>query len=241
MTKRTAWLGASLFVGCAMLPTFEPAQIHYLVRTDWDGVPLAGGERVFETDLGYTVGLSSLHLRTTSLELVPCEPVAALELLELLELRPGRAHAHGGSYDHDISAVEPGLFDDLMIEQVQVRGHTLATRSAYCELFSVHGTGRDETVASVVGWYRAPGAREEVAFVAEHPLGVTDVALLPVGAWDDSLLPDEAEVLVTWFPARAFDGLELVALPPIDLAYELSHALLRTRELTWTIGPPTDG
>jgi len=228
---RTAWLGGLLCVGCAMLPTtLEPAQVRYFVRTDWEGAPLESGARIIETDLGYTVAISSFQLRTTSIELVPCEPLASLDL------GPTRALAHGSSYEHDISAIEPGVMDDLMLEEAQALGYSIATRSAYCELFSVHGTGRDEVVVSLVGWYLAPGSDEPVPFAAEHSLGVTDVAPLSLGAFDDALLPDEAEVVITRFPARAFDGLPLDELPEVDLAYEVGLALLRTREIRWAIG-----
>ncbi len=136
--------------------------------------------------------------------------------------------------------VEPGSFDDLMVEDDVSHGVSATSGSLYCEVFSVHGTGRDQVVASVVGWYRAPGSIEVVAFAAEHPFGVTDVAPLAGGAFDEALDSDTAEVVLTMFPARAFDGLELDALPSIDLAYELSQRLLRTRESSWTIGPSSE-
>jgi len=233
--QRAVLLSALLLVGCAMLPSLEPALVQYVVRTDWTGVPLEAGERVFETDLGYVVGVSKFELRTTSIELLPCQPPLAL-----LDPRPTRVFAHSSAYDHDVSVIEPGVLDDLMVEQAQLLGRALTTRSSYCELFSVHGTGRDELVTSIAGWYRAPNSTVEVPFVAEHPLGVTGLAPLAVGTFDDSLLPDEAQVTVTSFPAHAFDGLVLTDLPEIDIAYEATLTLLRTRDIQWTIGPPSD-
>ncbi len=255
--RRSGWLSAAFVVGCAALPLPElaPNQIEYWVETDWEGAHLEEGVRVFTTDLGYVVGLESFWFRTTSVELVPCEDTLEEELEEeqehgqandaisqglrtvITSLLPGRAYAHGSAYDHDISVSEPEDFDELLSEELHLRGQSIALRARYCELFSVHGTGRDQTVASLRGWYQLPGSDERIPFEAEHPLGVTDVRPLPVGAWNDALLPFASEVIVTRHPARAFDGLELETLPPVDLAYEVSLGLLRSRSLHWSIGP----
>ncbi|MFK7989527.1 MAG: hypothetical protein AB8I08_26155 [Sandaracinaceae bacterium] len=238
MARRTLLLSGALAVGCAMLPVSDlvPAQVHYIVETDWEGVPLVDGERVFETDLGYTVGVSSFQIHTTSIELIPCEDRTAA-----WDPRPARAFAHGSTYEHDISAVEPSVLDDVMVEQALDRGQSLAVRATYCELFTTHGSGSQEAITSITGWVRIAGAEEATPFVAEHPLGLAELTPLPAGVSNDALLPDEAEIIVTRLPARAFDGLELDSMPSIDLAYEVSRALLETRQVRWSIGRAPEG
>lgn len=222
-------MGLGLLVGCALLPTLEPAEVRYVAATDWEGVPEVNGERVFETDLGYLVGLSAFGFRTTSLELFPCA-------FARFDPRPTRARAHG-SYGHDESVVEADAFDDLMREQALARGAAPTSGSLYCELFSIHGTGRDELVTVIAGWYQAPGSEERIPLEAENYFGVSDLVELPLGDWDETLPPGAAEVRITRYPARSFDGLDLEALPPLDLVYEVSLELLRRQEARWTMGP----
>lgn len=231
--RRALWAAFALSVGCAMLPTeLIPTQVSYVLRTQWDGVPLVDHERVWTTELGYTVALASFSWRTTSIELVPCELVA------LLDPRPSVALAHGSAYQHDISAVEPALFEDLIEESATQRGHAITSLSSYCEFFGVHGTGRDETVVSLQGWYQSPGSDERVTLSAEHPFGMSELSALdPLGSWNDTLLPNAAQIEVTRFPARSFEGLRLDELPPIDLAYGVGENLIRSTVVEWSMGP----
>ncbi|PRP90143.1 hypothetical protein ENSA5_67610 [Enhygromyxa salina] len=233
MTNPRLLLGAVLaLVACDPELELEPepppdsliaARIHYALASDWEEAELVDGARVFTTDLGYTVGLTSWWQSTTNLELVACP--------EDEEFR------HAG-HTHDVSQLVLQVIENLVDGQTTLVGEAEGGELPYCNLYQIMGTvplDGVEITSRVAGWYRAPGAAEAVSFDAVNTVPVSVLPEFTIGAWDETLDVDEARVELVRYPARAFDGLMLETLSDLDLAFSASQALGWDAEVHWAL------
>ncbi|MCB9796626.1 MAG: hypothetical protein H6741_28340 [Alphaproteobacteria bacterium] len=201
--------------------------LDYRLVVDWEGSILVDGERWFETDLGYAVGLSEAWVSTTNLELVPC----LTQDSGWASLFIKSAYAHVG-HTHDASQITPDLLEELVGGEGVDLGLAPGGGGPYCELYQIMGPAtEEELVARIVGWYIPPGG-ERVDFVAESHVGTSALADVGEGAWAEL---DEADAEVAWvrFPARALDGLALETLSELDLAFSFAWALGYGGEVRW--------
>ncbi|PRQ09112.1 hypothetical protein [Enhygromyxa salina] len=197
-------------------------RVHYALATDWEDAEQVDGARVFTTDLGYTVGLTSWWQSTTNLELVACT-------------EDFRHYGHV----HDVSQLELQVIEELVAGETAVVGEADGGDQPYCGLYQIMGTvplDGVEITSRLTGWYRAPGAAEAVRFDAVDTVPVSVLPNLAVGVWDDTLDVDEAHVELVRYPARALDGLVLEALSDLDLAFSASQALGWDAEVHWALG-----
>ncbi len=211
------------------IPALAP--ITYELAVDWSGARLEGGARVFETDLGYTVGIERLVVGVGVLELVPCpvvtEEPSSTALWQLLG--PSSALADHG-WDADASRATVDAAELLTDDAIGYAGPATSAGATYCDLFwtiaPVEDTAFDSVggraAIAIDGWFVAPGESERQPLTASVALG--EGAVVPVsGPWTDG-----GRVRLTRSPARSFDGLELDALSSSELAFEVIQQLGNT-------------
>ena len=233
------------------LETVNGARLAYLLSWDWEGAtPDDDGVMVFETDLGYTVGLEAGYVGSGQLELVPCAggtwvapPEPEPWWRPVLDwLGPRKAWA-----DHpvvtDVSRVQADLVESVYDEGSREYGVAEVEGSTYCDLHylitpmeatSDDGFQMQRWSAYVRGWYIAPGAAERAPFEATINIRggaiptLTPSEALPDTWLDASGMPLGARVLLTRFPARSFHGIALDEVADVDLAYEFLLNIGRT-------------
>ncbi|MCA9638651.1 MAG: hypothetical protein KC420_21625, partial [Myxococcales bacterium] len=89
----------------------------------------------------------------------------------------------------------------------------------------------DNESARFVGWWSAPDDPEK--HVLEASINLQRGSVRPLDAW--SAWPEAVEIpsfaaaamTITRYPARAFDGIEIEALSPAELAYEALAGLVQ--------------
>ncbi len=201
------------------------SEVEYLLSVDWEGATEIDGVYQFETDLGYIVGVERWTLSSTALELVPCQ-----------ELR-----GHSGTYTPDVSRVDESFVQELKAGEPVTLGPVSADGGEYCDVYQILGpiAGEDgeERVSTVVGWYIPPGSADRVEFEAINTVPFTVLPPVGDGTWDHSLPADVASVELQRSPARAFDGLEIAELSPLELSFFAASALAQDAEVTWRLGP----
>ncbi len=228
-----AWLVGLGVVACDEPPPTTPpsvlsaGEVDYVLSVDWSGATLVDEHYEFETDLGYTVGISRWSQSVTSIELVVCD-----------EFR-----AHPG-YTPDVSQLSIEVVQELTHDEPLALGPAPADGRPYCELYEILGAiphGDDDDVAlvsEIFGWYRAAGSSEVIDFEGRNTVPISVLPRVLEGEWDDQLRPDVAVVDVRRFPARALDGLELSTLSELDLGFEAAEQLGQGAEVTWRLGWP---
>lgn len=200
--------------------------LRYHSRWDWEDATLGpAGERVFETDLGYRVGVEIGVLATISVMLVPCGED------ELAESSSGlRSHS---SISDSSQLLGPWLEAFAIGTELEL-GSSEASGSSYCALHwlaaalttsTAEGLSLDQTSIELIGWYESPsGERRE--FEATVPLAAGGLPDLVV---DVSLAFDEADtdlqIELVRRPTRALDGELLDDLDDAELAYAFVYGL----------------
>lgn len=233
----------------APLELARDAALTYVLAWSWEGARREGDAWVFETDLGYTVGITAAHSAISQLELVPCSSAAQAgggAIAWLSDLVVGTAHAaHGGT--PDASAAASPIVESWLTAQPIVFGAAKASGAAYCEVHQlsapIEAAAADgfalagETLV-VSGFWSAPGAAERHGL--ELRVNLSDGRTRPLDAWVDwpaVATEGEAAIVITRRPARAFDGLQLDALADIDLAFEALGGLMHSAEVEVAVRP----
>ncbi|MEM1418521.1 MAG: hypothetical protein AAGH15_26740 [Myxococcota bacterium] len=219
-------LGAVFLSWCAP-PTAEapiPAgtELSYALDVSWEGASSLDGAWVFETDLGYRVGVRALYIGLGALELVACPDESLASVWA-----PARARADH-AWDADASRLDVLGTESLMAETSWALGPAEASGTSYCELFWTVGTvasaaadGFELTRASAYldAWVEPPGTGERIEL--EHWLLVGEGVRVPLeGAWAPGRV-----VRLTRHPARAFDGLVFESLSAAEVLFEVVQAL----------------
>ncbi len=202
--------------------------LSYRSRWDWEAATLGpAGERVFETDLGYRVGIELGVLATVSIMLVPCPSEA--------EQADTGLRSHTTVTDSSqllgpwIEAFSTGVELEL--------GSADASGLAYCGLHwlaavlttsTAEGLELDQTSIEIVGWFETPnGDRRE--FDATVPLAAGGLPELQIASSTSLVLTgeDELELRVELVrrPTRALDGELLDELDDLELAYAFVYGL----------------
>lgn len=233
----------------APLELARDAAITYVLAWSWEGARREGDAWVFETDLGYTVGISAAHSATSQLELVPC-PTASQAgggaVAWLSDLVVGTAHAaHGGA--PDASAAAFPIVESWLTAQPLVFGAAKASGAAYCEVHQlsapIEAAAPDGVALAgeslvVSGFWSAPGEAERHGM--EISVNLSDGRVRPLDAvidWPAAATEGEAAIVITRRPARAFDGLKLDELADIDLAFEALGGLLHSADVAVAVRP----
>lgn len=196
----------------------------YQSRWDWEDATLGpAGERVFETDLGYRVGIELGVLATISVMLVPCND-------EQLADPSLRSH----STISDSSELIGPWIEAFSVGSMVEFGSADASGASYCALHwlaaalttsSSEGFELDHTSIELIGWYESPsGERRE--FEATVPLaagGLPDLAIDGSSTFAEH--DADLKVELVRRPTRALDGEELDELDDAELAYAFVHGL----------------
>lgn len=225
------------------------AALTYVLAWSWDGARREGDAWVFETDLGYTVGITAAHSAISQIELVPCATTAAEAsdgaVAWLGDLVVGTAHAgHGGT--PDASAAAAPIVESWLAAAPVVFGAAKASGAAYCEAHQL--SAPIEAVASdgfafsgetlvVSGFWSAPGEVERHGL--EIGVNLSNGRTRPLGARVDwpADVGGDAAIVITRKPARAFDGLVFEELADIDLAFAALGGLMHAAEVTVALRP----
>ncbi|MCA9713785.1 MAG: hypothetical protein KC468_03710 [Myxococcales bacterium] len=201
------------------------SELEYVLAVDWSGATFVDGVFQFETDLGYVVGVEQWTQSSTAIELVVCEGF----------------RGHSGNYTPDVSRLNEEVVQELTEGEPITQGPAPGDGRDYCDVYQVLGATEDEDgearVATIKGWYRPPGSSEIVPFEAINTVPLTVLPPLGEGAWDDRLAPGFASVELLRFPSRAFDGLELDSLSPLELSFFAAEQLSQDASVTWRLGP----
>jgi hypothetical protein len=209
-----------------------------MLAWSWAGARREGDAFVFETDLGYTVGITAAHTAIGRIEMVPCEPAPtsmADAISSLLIATAHAAHARVG----DLSAVASPVVESLLDPEARLYGRGFAGPHAYCgvHLLAVpldaeadDGSALARQSLAFTGFWSAPNSDER------HPLDASinlqDGSLRPLlgwTAWPAALEPGRAPVavVITGHPTRAFDGLDLARLSDLDLGFAVLGNLMQ--------------
>jgi len=201
------------------------SELEYVFSVDWAGATVVDGAYQFETDLGYVVGIEQWTQSNTAIELVVCD-----------EFR-----GHSGSYTPDVSRLNEDMTQELTEGEPITLGPAPGDGRDYCYVYQVLGAvaneDGDKQVAKITGWYRPPGSSEVIAFEAVNTVPVTVLPPLGDGTWDQELPPDFASIELQRFPARAFDGLDLSSLTPLEISFFAAEQLGQDADVTWQLGP----
>lgn len=234
----------------APLELTRDAVITYVLAWSWEGARREGDAWVFETDLGYTVGISAAHSATSQLELVPCSTASQASgggaIAWLSDLVVGTAHAaHGGT--PDASAAAFPIVESWLTERPLVFGAAKASGAAYCEAHQlsapIEAAAPDGFAFAgeslvVSGFWSAPGEAERHGL--EVSVNLSDGRVRPLAAvidWPAEAIEGEAAIVITRRPARAFDGLKIDEMADIDLAFEALGGLLHSADVAVAVRP----
>lgn len=196
--------------------------LDYRSRWDWADATLGpSGEWVFETDLGYRVGVELGVLATISVMLVPCTSEAV----------EGDAGLRSHSSVIDSSELLGPWIEAFSLGLERSFGSASASGSSYCAL---HWLAAAQTSSepplegaslALTGWYESPaGTRRE--FEASVPLAAGGLPDLVV----DATLEFDAEaadyvIELVRRPTLALEGEALDELDDLELAYAFVYGL----------------
>lgn len=222
----------------APLQLAEGSLVAYMLAWSWEGARREGDAWLFETDRGYTVGITAAHAGLGRVEMVPCEPgpgSLADAVSSLLIANAHAAHARIG----DGSAVASPVVESLLDPEARLYGRGFAGPHAYCgvHLLAVplaaeadDGFALERQSLALTGFWSAPGSDERHTLQAS--INLQDGSLRPLlgwTAWPAELQPARAPVavVITRHPARAFDGLDLANLSELDLGFAVLGNLMQ--------------
>jgi hypothetical protein len=229
----------------APLQAARDTAITYVLAWSWEGARREGGAWVFESDLGYTIGITAAHSAISQVALVPCEGADAAReaggpAAWAVDLVVGTAHAaHGGTPDAS-TAAEPIV--EWWGEEARVFGAAKAGGGDYCELHVVSapiaGAAADGTAFAgetlvLTGFWSAPGEGERHGLKVS--VNLSDGRVRPLARmveWPREAAGEGLAVVIERRPARAFDGLALERLSDVELAYEALGGVLQSAEVT---------
>lgn len=194
----------------------------YRSRWDWaDATRGSAGEWVFETDLGYRVGVELGVIATISIMLVPCSDDASSDAAGV------RAH----SSVTDSSELLGPWIEAFSVAAPLELGSASASGASYCALHWLAAAqtssepALDQASLAVEGWYESPSG-ERRSFAASVPLAAGGLPDLEV---DASTLEFDASAgyVVTLIrrPTLALDGELLDELDDLELAYAFVYGL----------------
>ncbi|MFT7583126.1 MAG: hypothetical protein ACI9MR_004812 [Myxococcota bacterium] len=222
------------------------AGLSYVLAWDWRGAQRdeSTQEWVFETDLGYVVGLQSGHLASASVELIPCLQATARRAPTGLSLTATARAAHTVAVDVSHSSVDriESFEDASTMAGTAVTGGAAYCKAHYLVAPSPAATHPDGTqlggyTLRASGWYLPPDAPGD-ATPTPFDLALT----LPSGAIrtmtqrsEAPSLDADAEVTVTRTVPRAFDGVLFEELEDIELAYEFLNGIARSTTVTFAL------
>ena len=222
----------------APLKLAEGSLVAYMLAWSWEGARREGDAWLFETDLGYTVGITSAHVGMGRIELVPCEPAPSTltdAISSLLIATAHAAHARIG----DGSAVTSPTIESFLDPAARLFGRGFAGPHAYCgvHLLAVplraaadDGFTLERQSLVLTGFWSAPGS--DARHLLDASINLQDGSLRPLlgwTAWPAALEPGRAPVavVITGHPARAFDGLDLARLSDLDLGFAVLGNLMQ--------------
>ena len=222
----------------APLQLAEGSLVAYMLAWSWEGARREGDAWLFETDLGYTVGITSAHAGLGRVEMVPCEPAPTSLVGAVSSLLISTAHAAHARVG-DGSAVASPVVESLLDPEARLFGRGFAGPHAYCgvHLLAVpldaaadDGFALERQSLALTGFWSAPGSDERHGLDAS--INLQDGSLRPLlgwTTWPSELQPGRAPVavVITRHPARAFDGLDLARLSDIDLGFAVLGNLLQ--------------
>jgi len=222
----------------APLQLAEGSLVAYVLAWSWEGARREDDAFVFETDRGYTVGITAAHAGLGRVEMVPCEPVATSMADAVSSLLIATAHA-AHSRVGDGSAVASPLVESFLDPEARLYGRGFAGPHAYCGVHMLavplaaeadDGFALTRQSLALTGFWSAPGSSERHALDAS--INLQDGSLRPLlgwTAWPAALQPGRAPVavVITRHPARAFDGLDLATMSDIDLAFAVLGNLMQ--------------
>lgn len=208
--------------------------VQYVLSVDWEGASHQDGARVFETDLGYRVGLTRADVATIGVQLDPCE-ISGLRWspLDLL----GRPALADHATTADSSLVSAVLVEDLLDAERVDFGVGDASGLEYCAVHWLTGAtteaGMGGQSVRLDGWIHAPDEAEARALDGKIWLsagGLPDLVAGEAAAGVSSGEDLDAEVEIARLPARALDGEELSVLSDAEIAYAFLAGLGRGAE-----------
>lgn len=252
MSTLRGLLVATLLAGCggevqaprpegpaAPLRLAEGSMVAYLLAWSWDDARREGDAWVFETDRGYTVGITSAALAIGRVELVPCDGRPRGSLVDAVSsLLVATAHA-GHSRVTDGSSVSSPAIESLLAAEAQLYGRGFAGGVAYCGVHMLavplaaeaeDGAALERESLALTGFWSAPGSGERHELRAR--INLQDGSTRPLlgwTRWPDALQRGRAPVavVITRRPARAFDGLELETISELDLGFAVLGNLMQ--------------
>lgn len=222
----------------APLQLAEGSMVAYLLAWSWEGARREGDAWVFETDRGYTVGISAAALAIGRVELVPCGGGRGSLAGAVSSLWIPTAHA-GHARVGDGSAVSNPAIESLLAPEAQLYGRGFAGAEAYCGVHMLavpldaeaeDGAALERESLALTGFWSAPGSDERHELRAR--INLQDGSTRPLlgwTSWPTALQRGRAPVavVITRRPARAFDGLELAAMSEPDLGFAVLGNLMQ--------------
>jgi hypothetical protein len=199
------------------------ATLAYRSRWDWaDATRGTAGEWVFETDLGYRVGVELGVIATISIMLVPCSDDESASTEAGL-----RAHS---SVTDSSELLGPWIEAFSAAEPLEL-GRASASGASYCALHWLAAAqtssepALDQASLAVQGWYESPSG-ERRSFAASVPLAAGGLPELEFDA-SEREFDASAEHVVTLVrhPTLALDGEPLEELDDLELAYAFVYGL----------------
>lgn len=245
--EATDELAAAEIDEVAPLQAARGTAITYVLAWSWEGARREGDAWVFESDLGYTIGITSAHSAISQVALVPCAGADAARddggvgglAAWAADLVVGTAHAaHGGTPDAS-TAAEPIV--ESWGDAARVFGAATAGGGDYCELHVVSapiaGAAADGTLFAgetliMTGFWAAPGEGERHGLQVR--VNLSDGRVRPLARtieWPREAAGAGLAVVIERRPARAFDGLALGELSDVELAYEVLGGVLQSSEV----------
>lgn len=226
----------------APLQLAEGSLVAYLLAWSWDGARREGDAYVFETDRGYTVGITAAHVAIGRVELVPCEPARASLGARVSSLLVPVAHA-GHARVSDGSAVTSPVVESLLDPEPRLYGRGFAGPDPYCGVHVLavplaaeadDGFALARESLAITGYWSAPGSGERHELRAH--INLQDGSLRPLlgwTSWPAALQPGRAPVavVITRRPVRAFDGLDLASMSELDLGFAVLGNLMQSAQV----------
>lgn len=216
----------------------EGSLVAYMLGWSWEGARREGDAWLFETDRGYTVGITAAHAGIGRIEMVPCEQNTSSLVDAVSSLLISTAHAAHARIG-DGSAIASPVVESLLDPEARLYGRGFAGPHAYCGVHMLavpldaeadDGFALERQSLVMTGFWSAPGSAERHELHAN--INLQDGSLRPLlgwTTWPTALQRGRAPVavVITRHPARAFDGLDLATMSEVDLGFAVLGNLLQ--------------